>query len=161
MQTYFEQKKAEAIRRKFTILLFKLTRNKHKINGFINIKERTDAFGNLVYSFYSFNFKNDYLKIFSDLKDNVTLEDIKARSDFCILFNHIGNAKKRDIKLKIHSTDFVEMTFFTVGKEMTWEDNLNLLFLDEAAIYNIEYISTKDGISPKKTLKQKFKYLFE
>lgn len=160
MRTYIEQKREEFFKKKFTVLLFKLTKNKHSIKGFVNLKGRADTFTHLFDMLNNFKFRNSCLEIFSDF-NNLTLEEVKANSDFCIFFNHIGNAKKLDMKLKIHSTDFVEITFFTVNKEMTWEDNRNLWFLDEGVIYDIEYIEVEDGLKGKMTLKPEFKYLFE
>lgn len=124
MQTNFKIQRERAFMKKFTVLLFELTKNKHRINGFISIKGRKDFFGHLIYAFNIFNFKNDYLTIFNDLEDNVTLEDVRAQSDFCIYFRHIGNADELDIKLIKHDENFVEMIFFTTEPEVTWEDQL-------------------------------------
>lgn len=161
MQTYLERKREEAFMKKFTILFFKLTKNKYNINGFISIKGRDDAFGHLVYSFDTFNFKNDYLKIYNDLQDKVTLEEVKAKSDFCIFFRHVGNAKKLDIKLKIHSTNFVEMIFFTPGPKMTWEENDNMGFLNYRVIYDVTDIKTEDGFDRIRTVKPEYAYLIK
>lgn len=162
MQVYLEQKRLDVFRKKFTVLLFKLTKNKYQIKGFADLKDKSDRdkIGYLINLFNMFKFRNGCLEIFSYF-NNLTLEEVKANSDCCILFTHVGNAKKLDIKLRIHSTDFIEIIFYTVGEEMTWEDTRNFLFLDENVIYDIKYIDVKDGLKCKRVLKPEFKYLFE